>query len=300
MGQQSSQQVWTDLDCIELKNAREAVNVDIYSFARQHSLSNEQLLELEEGGNSFFYTEAIKYNVGRKLLNSLGRKTEYQRLSEIAKAHSNIEAEVVQATLADSTAQIQNQSTANLSTANKIYILATALIVVLISYAFVAYPNKSNKTQEPSQALVVSQVSASATSVTSANTESINKTAEKNGGGIQESSATKASASANPTNLNECRWTDNAVELSAPTATKEGNYVYLIATKELIACVKDKSNKQTIVNLKPNQSQNISGTAPLKIYSSDLSSLNIFYQGSKVQPPSQNITEISLVELPLR
>ena len=100
--------------------------------------------------------------------------------------------------------------------------------------------------------------------------------------------------------VNECVWTDNSTNLSAQNATKDGNYVYLVAMKELVVCIKDKTNKVSIVNLKANEPQNISGVAPLKLQSKDLDSLNIFYQGSKLQLPSKNTTEVNLVAIPIQ
>jgi hypothetical protein len=90
-------------------------------------------------------------------------------------------------------------------------------------------------------------------------------------------------------------WSDSAADVSAAKATKDGNYVYLIAIEELVVCIKDANNIQTTVLLKPSQAHNFTGNAPLKIYSTALNSLSIFYQGSKIQLPNQGITEISLV-----
>jgi hypothetical protein len=252
---------WTDSDGIELKRSRESAGNDVYSFARQNNLSTHQLLELEEGGNSYFYTTAIKYNVGKKLLNSLGEKTDYQRQSEIAKEQPKKEPEVVETFIDESTRQFKTSNTKNISPSKKIYLFATVLIVVLISYAFVIYPNKSNQTSDTSQTLAVSQVSLSAPS---ANTEPVNTTTVPRTA-LDESSTTKATGNVNPTKLNECKWTDKSVDVSATTATKEGSYVYLVSMSDLVVCIKDANNIQTTVLLKSDQPQNIAGTPPIKI-----------------------------------
>ena len=82
---------WTDFDGAQLKAAREKAGVDLFSYARKVNLSTAQLLELEEGGNSYFYTPSIKFSTGKKLLSSFGGKTEYERLSEEALIQSRIE-----------------------------------------------------------------------------------------------------------------------------------------------------------------------------------------------------------------
>jgi cytoskeleton protein RodZ len=284
---------WTDSDGIELKRSRESAGNDVYSFARQNNLSTHQLLELEEGGNSYFYTTSIKYNVGKKLLNSLGQKTESQRQSELAKTRLPKDTEVVDTRLDDPIHQDQTRITPNNSNSIRNYIFATAFIVFLISCVFVIYTNQTNQAPNPSQQLVISQVSASAPS---ANTESVNNAIEIRNS-LEESTTVKATATttANPSKPNECTWSDASVDVSATTASKEGNYVYLVATNELVVCIKDAHNIQTTVLLKPDQPQNIAATPPIKIYSANLNNINIFYQGSKIQLPKQGITEISLI-----
>jgi hypothetical protein len=300
MTNSNSNPSWTDSDGIELKRSRESAGNDVYSFARQNNLSTYQLLELEEGGKSYFYTTTIKYNVGKKLLNSLGEKTDYQRLVEIEKSKSIKDAEVVETFLNDSTIHLQPTSSKNISTPKKLYIFVTAVTVILISCAFVIYPNKSNRILDTSQTPVVSQVNLSALP---ANTESISSTADKRNS-LEESKSTKATATAtataNSSNPNECRWTDNSKDIRTTTATKEGNYVYLVALNELVVCIKDANNIQTTVLLKPDQSQNIAATPPIKIYSANLNNVNIFYQGSKIQLPEQSIKEITLLAQQLK
>jgi hypothetical protein len=282
---------WTDSDGIELKRSRESAGYDIYSFARQNNLSTYQLLELEEGGKNYFYTSAIKYNVGKKLLNSLGEKTDYLRQAEIEKSKYIKDVEVVETLLNDSTIHLQPTSSKNISNLKKPFIFSTAVIVFLISCAFVIYPNISNQTLDTSQTPVVSQVNLYASP---ANTESISSAADTRNS-LEESKSTQATATANSSNPNECNWTDNPIDIRATTATKEGNYVYLVSKSEVVVCIKDANNVQTKVLLKPDQPQNIAGTPPIKIYSANLKGVKIFYQGSKIQLPAQSITEITLL-----
>jgi hypothetical protein len=83
--------IWTDADADCLRDARESAGSDLYTVARNNSLSNAQLLELEQGGESYFYSASIKYYVGKKLLNSLGGQTEFDRLIEKTKTQSHNE-----------------------------------------------------------------------------------------------------------------------------------------------------------------------------------------------------------------
>jgi hypothetical protein len=284
---------WTDFDGAQLKAAREKAGVDSFAFARKVNLSTAQLLELEEGGNSYFYTPSIKFSTGKKLLSSFGEKTEYDRLSEEALIQSRIESVEVEAILEASSQAIQPEHNVTHSIAKKPLFIFTAIVAICLAYAFVTYPSKTNKSKETAQPLIASQVSnAEKSAVTesppiSAKTDLVSAVAN-----------TVPTATTPPKKepiQSECVWSENPHNVSATRATKDGNYVYLVATKELVACIKDANNIQTTVLLKPSQAHNFTGNAPLKIHSTALNSLNIFYQGSKIQLPNQGITEIVLV-----
>ena len=284
---------WTDFDGAQLKAAREKAGVDSFAFARKVNLSTAQLLELEEGGNSYFYTPSIKFSTGKKLLSSFGGKTEYERLSEEALSQSSNQSIEVETILEASSQAIQAEQNVTHSTTKKYLFLLSAIVTICIAYAFVTYPSKSNKSPEAAQPLIASQVSnAEKSSVTespaiSAKTDIVSA--------VANTAPTATTPPKKEPIQSECVWSENPHNVSATRATKDGNYVYLVATKELVACIKDANNIQTTVLLKPSQAHNFTGNAPLKIHSTALNSLNIFYQGSKIQLPNQGITEIVLV-----
>jgi hypothetical protein len=284
---------WSDFDGAQLKAAREKAGVDSFAYARKVNLSTAQLLELEEGGNSYFYTSSIKFNTGKKLLSSFGGITEYERLSEEALSQSRIESIEVETILEASSQAIQAEQNVTHSIAKKPLFIFTAIVAICLAYAFVTYPSKTNKSKETAQPLIASQVS---NAEKSAVTESPSISAKTD---IVSAVANTAPTATTPLKKepipSECVWSENPHNVSATRATKDGNYVYLVATKELVACIKDGQNIQTTINLKPNQPHNITGNAPFKINSAELNSLNIFYQGSKIQLPKQGITEIILV-----
>lgn len=65
-------QVWSSADGALLKKLREEAGVEVITLARQHSLSSSQVKQLEDGGDSSFYTQSIKLATGRKLLMHFG------------------------------------------------------------------------------------------------------------------------------------------------------------------------------------------------------------------------------------
>lgn len=64
--------VWTAQHAASLKALRMAAGLELPVLAKRHNLSVNQVRQLEEGGDSAFYTEQIKWAVGRKLTLALG------------------------------------------------------------------------------------------------------------------------------------------------------------------------------------------------------------------------------------
>jgi len=56
----------------QLKDAREKAGLSLEALAKKASLSFKQLEEIENGGDSFFYTAKIKLIVAKKIGKMLG------------------------------------------------------------------------------------------------------------------------------------------------------------------------------------------------------------------------------------
>jgi len=64
----ATQQVWQTEDGNRLKALREAHGWDVWALARRCALSASQVRQLEEGGDSQFYSPGIKALAGRRAL----------------------------------------------------------------------------------------------------------------------------------------------------------------------------------------------------------------------------------------
>jgi transcriptional regulator with XRE-family HTH domain len=282
---------WTDADANKLRDARENAGFDLFTFARKNSLSNAQLLELEQGGESYFYSASIKYSVGKKLLNSFEVRTEFERLKDESEAQSNSNSLVVEAFLEESVQHLQSTNTGTESRASKLLLILIILVAIFLAVVFVNYPNykANNDLDKKPSTTQFSQIEKLNESNNQFSITQSNAVAEP----IVQTSKIELAA-------NECIWSQNIPNLSAQNPSKDGNYVYLVATKEVVVCIKDNTSKVSIVDLKANEPQNIAGVSPFTLQSKDLDSLNIFYQGSKVQLPSKNTTEVKLVAIPVQ
>jgi transcriptional regulator with XRE-family HTH domain len=62
---------WTAEDALLLQQLRQAAGLDTSQFAIESAISHAQLLQLENGGDTLFYSVAIKAHLGRKLIAKL-------------------------------------------------------------------------------------------------------------------------------------------------------------------------------------------------------------------------------------
>lgn len=67
-----SSQKFPDILGDKIRQAREAVGISIEELARKAALSKRQLEQIENGGNSCFYSYAIKINAAKKIAKMLG------------------------------------------------------------------------------------------------------------------------------------------------------------------------------------------------------------------------------------
>jgi hypothetical protein len=67
----TSWEPWSDEEAAELQKLREEAHLDSSHFAIENAISHAQLLQLESGGDSLFYSPAIKAHLGRKLIKKL-------------------------------------------------------------------------------------------------------------------------------------------------------------------------------------------------------------------------------------
>lgn len=62
---------WSEQEAAELQKLRLQAHLDSALLAIENAISHAQLLQLENGGDSLFYSPAIKAHVGRKLIKKL-------------------------------------------------------------------------------------------------------------------------------------------------------------------------------------------------------------------------------------
>jgi len=105
-------------------------------------------------------------------------------------------------------------------------------------------------------------------------------------------------ATAMSENAKKCLWKDAETELVPAAPKKAPEYVYMVATKDMFVCVMDGNNRVAAVNLKNGERRSIYGPAPFKVQSASLPELQVFFQGTLIAIPTEEIKQIKLSPAP--
>ena len=278
-----TRQVWLPADGALLKKLREEARVEITALARMHSLSTAQIKQLEDGGDSSFYTSAIKLATGRKLLIHFGADVQPLEPAidlkpvqevEILEQKINSIPTPTQTPIANIALQ-KNRSPSNL-------LIFGALIVALASIYIWFYPSvpaiqKESGNISAEQKINLPPEAISIEPKTDTSTIQIDSLKTQEGGP-------------------ECVWGNEVAPVIFSQPTKPGDYVHVVANTDVSICIKDASGKEQVLHLKNTQSQTIRGRPPFDIFSNNLNELKIFYQGNLLRLPSSNTKNITLKE----
>ena len=263
--------IWLPEHCEQLRSLRIAAGIDISTLASNHSLSKMQIKQLEEGGESAFYTPEIKFTVGRKLIRSFGVEVVHIEPKEEA-IESDLFAVVAElpAPLAEGVAHTKLtkilESFNFRGSINYFYLICFG--VTLIALFFFLGQRPDSMKEDLGKQINAPHTEQKAVFLPSvASDKGLSSTVKMNN--INESI--------------ECDWGTHSVEKNAPKPIKPGNYVHLVASDSVSVCVMDHANEVKTLSFKPMEAKTIHGQPPFKIFSHEFSKLKLYYQGNLIR-----------------
>lgn len=272
-------QVWSLADGALLKRLREEAGVEVITLARLHAISTSQVKQLEDGGDSSFYTQSIKYATGRKLLMHFG--ADVQPIEPIADLKHFQEIEILEqqikptSTLTTNISFIKNRSASIL--------LTFGVLVVALASTYIWFYRSEFAIRNGLETISAEQnINASSVAIA---TEPKTVT------------STIPIASVTPPESNpECVWGNEVAPFIFSQPTKPGDYVHVVANSDASICIRDALGKVQVLHLKNLQTQTVRGRPPFDIFSNNLHDFKLFYQGNLLKLPSSNTTNINLKE----
>ena len=272
-----SNQVWLPKDAALLKELREAANIDRSALAIAYSLSKTQIEQLEEGGDSSFYSSAIKLAAGRKLLIHFGVDD-----LPVGKTDAQNQTRKIKIPLVNLFEEMENKKTKSYL---RLQIIA-ALLTLLGLAALNAYFSDMN-------ALSLLEGLLNKSSLTM---QSDTATLEGIANGTPAITRKETTVKTFSVHLEKCKWGSEPLPIIGHQPYKSGDYVYIVANTDADICIRDFTGKSQILQLKSEQSQTIRGHPPFEIFSNNLSEFKIFYQGNLLRLPRNGVANITLKE----
>jgi hypothetical protein len=277
-------QVWLPVDGALLKKLREEAGVEITTLARKHALSNAQVKQLEDGGDSSFYTPSIKLATGRKLLMHFGADIEREEASTLAQNIFEVlepEPEPEPATKEVETKQTAVLDLVKANISLRLPILGVLMVLASLIYwdfFLISHGGEKPPLNASKQATTSSPIAAMATeSKTIGFTPSIPADTPKE-------------------TATECQWSGQPAPIFVYRPIKPGDYVHVVANTNGAICFRDATSKIQVVQLRNSQSQTIRGRPPFEVFSHNLNEFKLFYQGNLLKLPSSNTKNIALKE----
>ena len=270
-------QVWLPVDGALLKKLREDAGVEITTLARLHSLSSSQVKQLENGGDSSFYTPAIKLATGRKLLMHFGAD-----VNPIEQAPEQYHPQELKPPAEEvNTEQVKTVSLRHINSFSRPQIVGVLLVLICLVYwgVFKSTPVGQKEMLTTSKPVSIALPTESKNAETKPIASTLPTPAE-----IRKESSP------------ECIWGNDPVPVFGNQPTKSGDYVHVIANSDSSICVKDATGKVQVLHLKNSQSLTIRGRQPFELFSSNLNEIKLFYQGNLLRLPNSNIKNITLKE----
>ena len=273
---------WLPEHAEQLKRLRLAAGVEITTLAKKHSLSSAQVRQLEESGDSTFYSPEIKYTVGRKLIRSLGEEiTELDfdgqfGSTALEEAPPLISASVQQPSFHPSSHQIFSRP--------KRRWVPLLLILSTLVLAWYGMTGNSNPKQTPAV-----ETSAQDTKEQNPKTEQVEPR-------IHQAAATIAAQSnVSPASTpRECDWSSPSLDLTPVAGSRPGHYLYLVAAQSAVVCWKDSAQAQRKITLKPSENITLEGRPPFHLQSTDLNGIKIYYLGNLIRTPTAGVQYVLL------
>ena len=316
---------WTPALGRLLESLRIQAGMDLATMARRNMLSTLQVKQLEKGGNSGFYNDAIKFSTGQKLLKFFGHELKLETETAIAVPEpapapapapdhapalaiepeplplpeakvkpSEVVTESIKPLQIELIEPADAQPEAATSNVKPYWLGLAFIVIAMLVFGFFQTNEAPNPSPNTSQNIE--------RKVTPAETEKIiTPQVDAVAAPQAEPEKSNVSAAAAPEKIEAlqfpsgtCQWAAQETELQASAPRKRGEYVHVVALENATVCIKDGDQRVASLSLASGQARSIYGPPPFRVYSPNLSLVKLYFQGEYIKLPSEDIKQIKL------
>lgn len=255
---------------------RQDLGLSREELAQKLCITAKHILQIEEGGDSVFYSQLLKVQTARKLAALIKLSNEEAFVEVVDFSVKSAPIKRVKSLKQEpilSRGFIQNTMLGLSST----IILSTLLMAILYWY-----------TREPLKTLYQETYSTPAQNIPDV---------------PSEKESTVAQVPEEPRLPDPCFLPAELLvktpAFSAPNASFKGNVLALASKTLQLVCVVDAKGVQQLIEVKPGQNNIVSGSSPFTLIAPDLSLISAYFQGWRVLPIHAGQRVIILKEVPL-
>ncbi len=293
-----------------LKSLRLSAGLDLATLARRNIVSTTQVRQLENSGDSSFYSPEIKFSVGKKLLKYLGHDLQFKAALETSPTTSSDLAQpetpsprtldsekTSNSTAVETLVSTSNEDLATLpasqnsSIAVPLFLSGVALFVAMWFW----FDNKPTSSQEKIKKALPELKSETKVdlNVASLPDKSTYSTNSNNVAASFETTSTPKELAKSDTQ-SACNWSSVEEEVQPNYPIKAGEYVHVVAQQASTVCIMDGQQRVATLNLQVGEGRSIYGLSPFRVYSADLNLVKLYFQGQLIKLNSHEITKIKL------
>ena len=315
---------WTPELGLLLESLRIQAGMDLATMARRNMLSTLQVKQLEKGGSSGFYNDAIKFSTGQKLLKFFGHALKLETetavpetaaaelapapalaiepvslpLPEVAVMPSEVATESIKPMPIELIEPSDEQPEAATSNVKPYWLGLAFIVIAMLVFGFFQTNDSANtllNTATPVENKVKppesEKMSPQQVDAVPAPPTSTQAAPEKSN--MSAAAATEKIETPQLLNMT-CKWSDQETELQASAPRKRGEYVHVVAIENATVCIKDGDQRVASLSLASGQARSIYGPPPFRVYSPNLSLVKLYFQGEYIKLPSEDIRQIKL------
>ena len=285
-----------------LREWRVSQRCDVTALASKANLSVAQILQLESGGTSLFYTPAIKENAARKVAHLLGGDPAavIRPMDDVPRVDGPSVVEELVA-LSRQSAQAAQAPSGFVRPHRWLLACLLTLGLLVVGAAWLQlhgseggarplWPASTSHGTLPAQPETAPAVAAlpapapAAAAVAAA-------PAPAPAPAPASLPAEKALAG---TDL--CQKNQAAAVLTPASPSKAGDMVYVVAQKSGAICVVDGAGRSTVLSLQSSEARSVYGTAPWTVHFEQPQQAQLYFQGVRLRLPDASVTTVALQE----
>jgi hypothetical protein len=303
---------WTPEHAALLESLRIKAGMDLATLARRNMLSTLQVKQLEKGGDSGFYSSAIKFSTGQKLLKFFGHSLKPASSIAPTPSHSpspspspsplpNVQVEpsdappnLLKTTALKPIEQTDQPHQAPTSNSKPYWLGLAFILMAILALAIFQIDDTANPSVKTNPTFEIKVTPPNAEKLSTPQVDVVAAPTTESEKPSMRAAATLEKSEAPELLSGTCKWGSSEIEIQAAFPRKRGEYVHVVALENATVCIQDGEQRVASLSLVSGQARSIYGPPPFRVYSPNFALVRLYFQGQYIKLPSEDTRQIKL------